>query len=104
MIINKGKLVADGTPEELRKRSRGAELLRIRVEDGELNAIFQSLKQLQGVSQLEIDNDHFILQSDTNQSIARSIFKLCVDKGWVLTELTPVQTKLEDVFRELTMN
>ena len=104
MIIHKGKLVADGTPEELRKRSKGAELLRLKIEDGEKNSIFQSLKQLPGVSLLENENDHFILQSDESRSIARLVFKLCVDNGWVLTELTPVQTKLEDVFRELTMN
>jgi len=27
-----------------------------------------------------------------------------VGKGWVITELTPTQTKLEDIFRNLTTN
>jgi ABC-2 type transport system ATP-binding protein len=34
----------------------------------------------------------------------RDIFRLCVEKKWVLTEMTPFETKLEDIFRELTMN
>ena len=36
--------------------------------------------------------------------VKREIFNLCVDKHWVLTEMTPFETKLEDIFRELTMN
>jgi ABC-2 type transport system ATP-binding protein len=33
-----------------------------------------------------------------------SVFKMCVEKGWILTEMIPFETKLEDIFRELTMN
>jgi len=27
---------------------------------------------------------------------------MCVKNNWVLTEMTPIETKLEDIFRELT--
>ena len=46
----------------------------------------------------------FELQSKPGTSSRRDVFNLCVEKGWVLTEMTPTETKLEDVFRELTMN
>ena len=49
------------------------------------------------------DNSYEI-QSKPGTSSRKTVFQLCVDKGWVLTELTPTETKLEDVFRELTMN
>jgi len=39
-----------------------------------------------------------------NEEVRREIFRLCVQKNWVLTEITPFDTKLEDIFRELTMN
>src|SRR5438045_376651 len=39
LIISKGKIVADGTSENLRKQSQGRELLRVRIEDGEWNDI-----------------------------------------------------------------
>jgi hypothetical protein len=29
---------------------------------------------------------------------------LCVEKGWVITELHAIETRLEDVFRDLTIN
>ncbi|MCB0810391.1 MAG: hypothetical protein KDB96_14025, partial [Flavobacteriales bacterium] len=35
---------------------------------------------------------------------AGDVFRLCAQRHWTLTELTPVETRLEDVFRGLTLN
>ena len=104
MIIHKGRLVADGTPKELRKRSQGNEILRIQIADGEHNDVLNALKQLEGISLLEAENNRFVAGTDNRHSLAREIFRICVDNSWIITEMTPVETKLEDVFRELTMN
>jgi ABC-2 type transport system ATP-binding protein len=48
--------------------------------------------------------DSFLVTSKENQNSRKDIFKLCVQKNWVLTEMTPIETKLEDIFRELTTN
>jgi ABC-2 type transport system ATP-binding protein len=40
----------------------------------------------------------------TDKNVKREIFRLCVEHKWVLTEMTPFETKLEDIFRDLTMN
>ena len=104
MIINNGKLVADGTAEELRMRSRGSDLLKLKIEDGNEDEIIKSLQKLKGVSMVDKENGRFLVQSELGKPIARPVFQLCVDKSWTITEMTPVETKLEDVFRELTMN
>lgn len=104
MIINNGRLVADGTPEQLRKRSGGVEVLKIKIEDGNKERIYEALKNLAGVTHVDPVNEEFLLHVEEGKSLPRSIFKLCVDNSWVLTEISPVHTKLEDVFRELTMN
>lgn len=107
LIINRGNIVADGTAETLRKQSQGSEILRVRIEDGEPQSIIQSLQELNTVKQVDLigDDQHFYeLQSIAEQSSRRSVFDLCVQKKWVLTELTPLETKLEDIFRNLTMN
>ena len=44
----------------------------------------------------------FMIQSKSGLSSKREIFQLCVQKNWILTEMTPIETKLEDIFRELT--
>ncbi len=105
-IINKGKIVADGTAESLRKQARGSDILKVKIEDGEINQIFTSLQALGSVRMVDFadrkSNRFDVYCTDKNAS--REIFGLCVAKNWVLTELTPFETKLEDIFRDLTMN
>ncbi|NTV83879.1 MAG: ATP-binding cassette domain-containing protein [Bacteroidales bacterium] len=107
LIISKGKIVADGTAEELRKRAHGKEILKVKIEDGDPNTVF---KALQGLDTAEVvdfmkTEDHtFEIHSKEGVSSRRSVFSLCVSKGWVLTGMSSIETKLEDIFRELTMN
>jgi ABC-2 type transport system ATP-binding protein len=105
-IINKGKIVADGTAETLRKQGRSSDILKVKIEDGEPNQIFKSLQNLKSVSMVDFADrklNRFDIHCVDNNA-KREIFKLCVDKNWVLTEMTPFETKLEDIFRDLTMN
>lgn len=105
-IINKGRLVADGTAESLRKKAQGSDIVRVRIEDGDINQIFKSLQSLKGVSMVDFA-DRQMNRFDVhckNEDVKRAIFRMCVEKNWVLTEITPFETKLEDIFRELTMN
>lgn len=107
MIINKGKIVADGTSQELRKHAQGKEIIKTTIEDGKSDDIFTSLQQISSVETVDfIDKSQniFEVQSKPKQSSRKAIFKLCVDKGWSLTELSPIETKLEDIFRDLTLN
>ena len=102
LIINKGKIVANGTAEELRKAKKGNELVKIVVEDADKNEVVKSLQELNGVDMVDINGNYIEVQSSSEQSITRDIFKLCVKNSWVLTQMTPVETNLEDIFRELT--
>ncbi len=107
LIISKGKIVADGTAEELRKRTHGKELLKVKIEDGDPNTIFKSLQALEPVETVDFiktEDQSFEIQSKPGLSSRRAIFNLCVSKGWVLTGISSIETKLEDIFRELTMN
>ncbi len=107
LIISKGKIVADGTADDLRKRAQGREVLKIAIEGGDTNDVFQSLRQIQSIEMIDplpMKECAFEIQSRGNESSKKSIFSLCVEKGWYLTEMTPIETKLEDIFRELTVN
>jgi ABC-2 type transport system ATP-binding protein len=105
-IINKGKIVADGTAESLRKQAHSSDILKVKIEDGEPNQIFKSLQNLKSVSMVDFADrklNRFDIHCADNNA-KREIFKLCVDKNWVLTEMTQIETKLEDIFRDLTIN
>ncbi len=107
MIINKGKIVADGTSADLRKHAQGREILKISIEGDDVNEIFKALQELDTVGMVDFiskSDSTFEIQSKPELSSRKVIFDMCVKRGWYLTEMTSVETKLEDVFRDLTMN
>jgi ABC-2 type transport system ATP-binding protein len=107
IIINKGKIVADGTSEELRKQAQGDEILKIQILGGDINLIYRSLQLIESVSIVDIFNSQeniFEVQSKKGMQSAKNIFSICAENGWYIGQLTPVETKLEDVFREVTSN
>jgi len=107
LIINNGRIVADGTAETLRSQASGQEMLKICIEDSDSNLVFEALQGLSTVAMVDFADrqmNHFIVQSHAGSSSKREIFQLCVKNKWVLTELIPMETKLEDIFRDLTVN
>ncbi|HKB85097.1 MAG TPA: ATP-binding cassette domain-containing protein, partial [Ignavibacteriaceae bacterium] len=107
LIINKGKIVADGTPDTLRKQAQGEEVLRVQIAEApnrdELISSLQNLESVGMVDPIADEAGSFILQSKGGKSSRRPVFQLCVQKNWILTEMTPIETKLEDIFRDLTI-
>lgn len=107
LIINKGKIVADGSSADLRKKAQGKEILKVGIEDGDINEVFKALQAIETTDYVDFISKSahtFEVQSKVGETSRRSIFQLCVDKNWILTELTPTETKLEDIFRQLTAN
>lgn len=107
LIINRGEIVADGTAETLRKQAQGQQVLRARIEGEAALEVRKALRQLPSIAAAEIldaEAGRFELQSQPEQMSNRAIFELCVQQGWALTELVPFETRLEDIFRDLTLN
>jgi ABC-2 type transport system ATP-binding protein len=106
LIINKGKIVADGTPETLRKQAQGEEMLRIKIEDETnrdlISSTLRSIESIAVVDPVADSLNIFMVQSRPGTSSKRAIFQMCVQKNWILTEMSQIETKLEDIFRELT--
>jgi ABC-2 type transport system ATP-binding protein len=105
-IINRGRIVADGTAESLRNQAKGSDILKVKIEDGEADTILKTIKDLPSVLTVELAdrNLNSFEVHCTDKNIKREIFRLCIENKWVLTEMTSSETKLEDIFRDLTMN
>ena len=108
LIINDGKIVADGTAEVLKKQVEGEELLRIQISDAaNMDDVISSLMKIENIIMVDILSDlenGLMINCTENSETRKEIFKLCVSKNWILTQMTPIETKLEDIFRELTTN
>lgn len=107
LIINKGRIVANGTPEQLRKQAQGDEILKVKIESGERNLIYEALQSIPSTALVDIihpSENRFEVHSKEGEKSARAIFDICVKNNWYISELIPIETKLEDIFREVTMN
>ena len=85
--------------------------MRVQIDTEQTEAtateIFDKLRMLGSVEMVDIISSaekRFEVQSRTDMSSAKGIFKMCVANGWILTRLSPIETKLEDVCRELTLS
>jgi ABC-2 type transport system ATP-binding protein len=111
VIINKGKLVATDSVENLTNRLRGAEAVALEVasSNGPLDpaAVQQRLEQVSGVSRVlprEARDGRlaFEVESLQGRHIRADLARSVVEAGWNLNELRAVGLSLEEIFLQLT--
>jgi ABC-2 type transport system ATP-binding protein len=98
-IVDHGRVIATGTPEELRKRSgdRTRITLRLARPDG-----MGELRQLEGVSDVTEEDGSYVLQSSRPPRTIVALVKQLENSGNELQSLEMASPTLEDVFIELT--
>ncbi|MBN1997727.1 ABC transporter ATP-binding protein [candidate division KSB1 bacterium] len=107
VIIDKGKIVAEETPENLTRKLGGSQRLTL-VVGGPSADVLKNLQAIKGVAKAQtiekIDKNKakFVVESKSAESISADVAKAVVGKGWSLYELTPESMSLEDVFLHLT--
>jgi ABC-2 type transport system ATP-binding protein len=102
-IIDRGRIVADGTPDALRSKLLGNPALRIELGGADDDAAAEALGQLPGaVAVAARGAGRFLVEHPADADLREAVFRLAVDRSWVLLGLTPEQTTLEDVFVRLT--
>ncbi len=106
LIINNGKAVATGTPDELTARmEKGTQYtLRIKADKDKVESHLPSLKGVKSVSIRDTQDGWHLthVESSEKDDIGEVLFKSAVDNGWVLSELKRETVSLEDVFTQLT--
>ena len=103
LIINKGKIVADGTSEELRARVLGRGVFVVRISGAPPEVVLPALLSMDEVIAVEAipgDDDRYEVRM--TGAAGERIVAMCSQQGWSLGELRPVETRLEDVFRDAT--
>lgn len=102
LIINKGAIVAEDTPENLQARLVGTERVSLRVR-GEADGLAEKIARLKGVQAAETKADgsvefQFAPGEDVRPQVARTV----ISAGYDLLEMRPVGMSLEEIFLELT--
>ena len=106
IIINKGKLVADGTVDKLSVEAKGGHAIIVEVEGDEVES---SLRKLPGTSHIDIEtikSKPGILKAkiivNKSAQLQPEISRIAREKNWTIWRLTEEEQKLEDIFHKLT--
>ena len=106
VIINKGRVVAVDTPDNLTARLRGSETMYIQVDANGLDAS-GALRRVPGVTRV-VESDRrepavgYEVESERGHDVRRELARIVVSSGWGLLELRPMRISLEDIFLSLT--
>jgi ABC-2 type transport system ATP-binding protein len=103
LIIDRGRIVAEGEPQELRRRLSGTSVLRVEIR-GRADA--GALREVPGIVSAEIEESDAAtrarLECAAGEDPAEDVFRLAVETGGILRELARESLSLEDVFVRLT--
>jgi ABC-2 type transport system ATP-binding protein len=109
VIINKGRVVAVDTPDNLTARLRGSETMYVQVDlsGTDAAAVTGALGRVAGVTRVaESDRRDrlagFEVESESGHDVRRELAKSVVTNGWGLLELRPMRMSLEEIFLSLT--
>lgn len=105
-IIDRGKIVVVDTPEHLRQGLSGRQIIHLELR-GDEGAIEQALRQLDGITRVNRQgrSDGFVrfeVEAQGGRDVREAIFRLAVERNWVLRQLAQLRASLEDVFIHLT--
>ncbi|MEE9260866.1 MAG: ATP-binding cassette domain-containing protein [Candidatus Scalindua sediminis] len=105
MIINKGKIVAMDTPENLMKQLKSSANVVLEIRgDGE--KIKDSLSNIGGVRSVvwkeKGDANEFVVEAVGDKDIREDIFKCIVKDNYTLREMKRQTVTLEEIFHQIT--
>lgn len=109
IIIDRGEIVANGTPAELKQRSTQAGAITLRLIDGSAAAVKGKLDGLNAVERSVVVSDSplvvraFPRQQIASDDLARAVGEMALKERWSLLELRTEEGRLDDVFRSITL-
>jgi ABC-2 type transport system ATP-binding protein len=106
LIINQGKIVASGSPEELKNQATTLTKIFLKV-DGPQDKLVEEIKKLDGIERIisakkEGNLVNIELETDSTKELRKPLVHLISDQGWELYEISKHDKSLEDIFVKLT--
>ncbi len=109
LIFDRGRIVAEGSPDQLRERLQGQVAVTVEFEAA-APGILEAIEQIEGVRGIRAEADRpgpaghsvrFVLECAPGADPRAAIFHLAVERSWTLLELASERASLEDIFVRL---
>lgn len=109
IIIDRGRIVANGTPDELKAMSEWAGAVSLRVRGASPAVVRAKLSDLSGAKKATAEEDGGAVRARVypsrpgNRELARAVAELAAREGWKVEELHVEEGRLDEVFRSITL-
>jgi len=110
IIIDRGRIVANGTPADLKARSETAGAVHLRARGLSGAILTERLTRVPGVARVEIltESPHAVearvyADKSASATLTRSVAELAAREGWQLDEIHTEEGRLDEVFRTITL-
>lgn len=105
LIINKGRIVAEDSPEQLQSRLTGVIRVAVRVR-GDASTLLPQLSKISGVNNISTNqsDDRFEFETLPGQDARPQVARTIVNAGFDLLEFHPINLSLEEIFLQLTQD
>ena len=109
IILNKGKIVAIDTPENLEEKTKEQNVLFVIVEDKEekMSSIKEKIADIEKIEMIKDNEDgtkQYKIVSKSEKDIRKALFDVLPKEGITIFELKKAETSLEDAFIKLVDN
>jgi len=107
IIINNGKIVGQGSPNELMKKSGASELIYVKIK-GLKNEVENKLKEMENVINVKIKDKEaediygYEIEPAAGVDLREYLSLTVMKNNWSILEFKKISASLENVFRELT--
>lgn len=106
IIINKGKIIAVDTPENLEKKVVNENAIHVTVEDPEnkMDTVKEKLQNVQEISLIKENEDKtkkYMITATEDVDLRKSVFETFAKEGITIFEMKKVDATLEDAFMKL---
>ena len=109
IIIDRGQIVANGTPDELKQRSENAGAVTLRLVNGNSGLVTQKLSQIPAVGRCVVLSESpvtiraYARPNGRQRELARAVGEVAAAERWKIEELHTEEGRLDEVFRNITL-
>ena len=104
ILINKGKLIAEGTIEDILENQNKNQSIEIEIIGENIQS---KLNTIEGIKDIEITENNelkkFHISLEDGADPRKEIFNKAVKENWIIINMNKTSPKLEDVFKFLTI-
>ena len=104
VIINKGKIAADGSMDELKSTTQAGHMIKLSLRDADQNDARAIFSEIDGVDDVncEVNGNQLDFKLSSSRDLRAELYLTVKNRDWILLELQQEKKSLENVFKILT--